>query len=183
MNKILGISGSLRAKSYNTALLHVISDALPDDWTMEIITPIGLPLYNEEIQDEGWPTPMLHLVDKIRTADVVIIATPEYNYSIPGGLKNAIDWISRVPDQPFKNKPVGIVGAAGGRLGTVRAQLHLRQCFQFLEARVMSRPEVLIGTAHQAFSNGALVDPSSRAALQDFIDALVAFNNIYALST
>jgi chromate reductase len=105
----------------------------------------------------------------------VIIATPEYNYSIPGGLKNAIDWISRLPEQPFKGKRVGIMGAGSGRLGTVRAQAHLRQCFQFLDAKVLNRPEVFVGFASQVFNQGRLMDDATIAALQAFIAAAVGF--------
>lgn len=172
MSRVLGISGSLRTRSYNTALLHTIGELLPDSWTMDVVTPVGLPLYNEEIQKDGWPSAVLSLVDQIRQADIVVVATPEYNYSIPGGLKNAIDWVSRVPDQPFRNKVVGIVGAASGRMGTIRAQMHLRQCFQFLEAKVLSRPEVLIGSAPQAFSDGVLVDQACLTVLQSFVMAI-----------
>lgn len=172
MIKILAISGSLRQQSFNTALLRALQDTAPAQWEVALRIPRGFPVYDEDLQKQGWPEPVTRLEQDIRDANCVVIATPEYNYSIPGGLKNAIDWVSRLPDQPFKGKLVGIMGASSGRLGTIRAQLHLRQCFQFLDARVIGRPEVLIANAAQMFRGGVLTDPASREALYSFIAAL-----------
>lgn len=172
MIRILAISGSLRQQSFNTALLRAMEGMAPAEWSISLRIPRGFPIYDEDLQKQGWPAPVTGLEQDIRDADCVVIATPEYNYSIPGGLKNAIDWVSRVPDQPFKGKLVGIMGASGGRLGAVRAQLHLRQCFQFLDARVINRPEVLVGNAAQMFQDGVLADPASREALGAFISVV-----------
>lgn len=172
MVKVLAISGSLREQSGNTALLRALENRAPAGWSVSLRVPRSFPIYDEDIQKQGWPAPVLELERDIRNADCVVISTPEYNYSIPRGLKNVIDWISRLPDQPFKGKLVGIMGASSGRLGAVRAQLHLRQCFQFLDSRVLSRPEVIIGNIAQAFQNGVLTDPGGREALDAFIAAL-----------
>lgn len=175
MCKVLGISGSLRQVSFNTALLASTKSYLPAPWMMDIALLNDIPVYNEDLQHEGWPTAVTTLAEQIRMADLVLIATPEYNYSIPGGLKNAIDWVSRLPEQPFKGKRVGIMGASSGRLGTVRAQAHLRQCFQFLDAKVLNRPEVFVGFAGQVFNEGRLMDDATITALQAFIAAAVEF--------
>lgn len=174
MSQVLGLSGSLRAGSYNTALLESAGPYLPAHWSFEVVVPRHFPVYEHELQQQGWPSVVTALARQIQRADLVLIATPEYNYSIPGGLKNVIDWISRLPQAPFKNKPVAVLGASSGRLGTVRAQMHLRQCLQFLESRVLSRPEVFVGFAETAFDGGHLVDPGSQAALQAFMAAAVA---------
>lgn len=173
MYQALGISGSLRAASYNTALLESARQYLPSDWNLNVVVPHDFPIYAEEIQQQGWPAAVEDLALRIRSADLLLIATPEYNFSIPGGLKNAIDWISRMPDAPFKGKHVAILGASSGRLGTVRAQMHLRQCLQFLESKVLSRPEVFVGLAGEAFRDTRLVDKPAQDALQSFITAAV----------
>ncbi|MGI9415489.1 MAG: NADPH-dependent FMN reductase, partial [Hyphomicrobiales bacterium] len=131
--KILGIAGSLREKSFNRALLAAARDMAPDGMTIEIGDISAIPLYNEDVRTAGFPDAAMEFGRRISEADGVLIATPEYNYSVPGVLKNAIDWASRLPDQPFKDKPVAIMGAAAGRLGTARAQYHLRQVFVFLD--------------------------------------------------
>src|SRR5690606_7006071 len=117
MIKVLAISGSLREQSYNTALLRTLDSLAPASWDVSLRIPRGFPIYDEDVQKQAWPEPVLALEQDIRDADCVVIATPEYNYSIPGGLKNVIDWGSRLPDQPFKGKLVGIMGASSGRLG------------------------------------------------------------------
>ena len=124
---------------------------------------------------EGFPPPVVALRAAIKAADGLLIATPEYNYSIPGVLKNTIDWASRPPEQPFDGKPIGIIGASGGMLGTARAQYHLRQCFVFLNGYVMNRPEVMIGSAQGKFGpDGSLTDVATR----DFLTAhLAAFRD------
>jgi chromate reductase len=135
---VLGISGSLRRGSYNTRLLETIKAMLPPGMALEIAAFDGLPIYNGDDEDKsGIPPSALDFIGRIRVADAVIIATPEYNFSIPGGLKNAIDWVSRIKQQPFRHKRVGIVGASGGPIGTARSQYHLRQALQALEAYVM----------------------------------------------
>jgi chromate reductase len=171
--RILGISGSLRSGSVNTATLRAAQELAPAGMTIDRFDIASIPLYNEDVRQQGFPAPVEDLRARIKAADGLLIVTPEYNYSIPGVLKNAIDWASRPPEQPFDGKPIGVMGASGGIFGTGRAQYHLRQCFVFLNGLVMNRPEVMIPTAHAKFdANGALTDQPSR----DFIAAhLVAF--------
>lgn len=155
---VVGLCGSLREGSFNAALLRSLPELAPD--RMEI-TPArsiaDIPLYNADLQNgEGFPDGVTALADQIRAADGVVIVTPEYNYSVPGVLKNAIDWISRIPDQPFKNKPVAIQSAAGGLLGGARAQYHLRQIMVFLEADVFNKPEIMVTFASKKFDEKSL---------------------------
>lgn len=170
--KILGISGSLRKESFNTALLHAARELAPDGMSIEIADISAIPLYNEDVREKGYPSPAEALREQIRAADAVLIATPEYNYSIPGVLKNAIDWASRPPEQPFDGKVVGIIGASPGRLGTARAQMHLRQCFVFLNSTVLNKPEVLVGGASNVIEDGKLTDDTTRGFVADLLKGL-----------
>ena len=171
--KILAISGSLRSKSYNTALLRTLQQMAADSMDMEIVTPKGIPVYDgDDEAATGVPQIVQDLVEKIHEADGVLIATPEYNFSIPGGLKNATDWVSRVKNQPFKDKRVAIVGAAGGPLGTARAQYHLRQNMVGLEALTMNKPEMFVGVAPSKFDeNGNFTDEEGRKFFRIWLDA------------
>jgi len=173
--KILGIAGSLRKASFNAAALRACQALAPAGMTIEIFDIASIPLYNEDLRSEGFPPPVVALRAAIKAADGLLFATPEYNYSIPGVLKNAIDWASRPPEQPFDGKPIGIIGASAGVLGTARAQYHLRQCFVFLNGHVMNRPEVMIGGAQNKFAaDGSLTDAPTR----DFMTAhLAAFRD------
>jgi len=138
--------------------------------------PIDLPLYNDDVRERGYPPAASLLGKQIAEADAVLIATPEYNYSIPGVLKNAIDWVSRAPDKPFDGKPVAIMGASTGRFGTVRAQNHLRQAFLFLNANVMNRPAVMVSGAASLFDeDGRLTDTSTREHVAKLLDAFAGF--------
>jgi chromate reductase len=112
-----------------------------------------MPLYNADVQAEGFPKPVTEMADAIRKADGLIFCTPEYNYSVPGVLKNAIDWLSRLEDQPFAGKPVLLQSVSGGALGGARMQYHLRQVMVFVEALVFTRPEVFIGPAASKFDD------------------------------
>ena len=172
--RILGIAGSLRRGSFNAATLRSAQQLAPAGMTIEIFDIAPIPPYNEDVREQGFPAPVEDLRARIKAADGLLIVTPEYNYSIPGVLKNAIDWASRPPEQPFDGKPIGLMGAAGGTLGTARAQYHLRQCFVFLNGYVMNRPEVMIPQAHNKFdAEGKLNDEPTR----DFIVAhLAAFH-------
>ena len=130
--KILGFAGSLRVGSYNKALLRATIDLLPEDVNLEIFEIDGIPLYNQDIEID-MPIKVREFKSKIRAADAILIATPEYNYSVPGVLKNAIDWATRpYGDNAFDGKPVAIISASVGMLGGARAQYHLRQTFVFL---------------------------------------------------
>lgn len=171
--RLLGISGSLRKGSYNTAALRAAQELAPDGVTIDAFDIAPVPLYNEDVRAQGVPAPVEALRAAIKAADGLLIVTPEYNYSIPGVLKNAIDWASRPPEQPFDNKPIAIMGASPGAMGSSRAQYHVRQCFVFLNGLVMNRPEVIISAANTRFdAAGRLTDQATR----DFIAAyLVAF--------
>ena len=169
--RILGIAGSLRRGSFNAATLRAAQEWAPSGVTIDIFDIAPIPLYNEDVRQQGFPAPVEDLRARIKSADGLLIVTPEYNYSIPGVLKNAIDWASRPPDQPFDGKPIGVMGASVGTHGTSRAQYHLRQCFVFLNGLVMNQPEVMIPTAQNQFdASGKLTDPVTR----DFITAHLA---------
>lgn len=174
--KILGFAGSLRKDSYNRALLRAAAEMLPDDVELEIFDLEGLPLFNQDLESE--PTEKVkEFKAKIRAADGILIATPEYNYSIPGVLKNAIDIASRpYGGNAFNSKPLGIMGASIGNLGTARAQYHLRQSCVFLNMPVMNQPEIMVSIAQDKFDeNGKLVDKETRNRLSEFIQAFTAW--------
>lgn len=169
--RVLGIAGSLRQGSYNRAALRAAQELAPQGMQIESFDIAPIPLYNEDVRQNGYPPPVEDFRARIKAADGLLIVTPEYNYSIPGVLKNAIDWASRPPEQPFDGKPVGLMGASMGAMGSGRAQYHLRQCCVFLNALVMNRPEVMIPQAHNKFdASGALTDQPTR----DFIAAHLA---------
>jgi chromate reductase len=171
---LLGICGSTRKASLNAALLRTVAEELPTDATLQLFDGLGqLPIFNSDLAE---PPGVLALKGAIAAADGVIFAVPEYNYSIPGGLKNALDWISRPPaTSPMRGKPIGLVGAATGMSGTIRAQLHLRQMLVYSDSPCMNQPEVLIPRAHERFADGKLMDESTRELLQRFGTAFVAF--------
>ncbi|HEX3760209.1 MAG TPA: NAD(P)H-dependent oxidoreductase [Kofleriaceae bacterium] len=171
---LLGICGSLRKQSLNRALLVAVRDALPADVQMALHDDLDLPIFNNDLED---PPGVVRLKTAIAAADGVVFSVPEYNYSIPGGLKNALDWVSRPPDlSPLRRKPVGMVGAASGMSGTIRAQAHLRQVLLYSDSPCLSQPEVLIPRARERFdADGRLADPSTRVLLEVFAAALVAF--------
>jgi len=171
--KVVGISGSLRKGSFNTTLMHAARELAPQGMTSDIADIAGIPPYNAGMQAKGFPDAVTTLAEAIRAADGVLIATPEYNYSVPGVLKNALDWVSRVPEQPFDGMTVAIMGASPGRLGTARAQYHLRQMFVFLNARVLNRPEVFVAAAHEQIGeDGRLADEPTRGIIADLLAAL-----------
>jgi chromate reductase len=171
--KILGISGSLRESSFNTALLRTAQQLAPAGMEIEIADLTRIPPYNEDVYAKGFPGAVQAFRGQIAAADGLLIATPEYNYSYSGVLKNAIDWASRPPEQPFDDKAVAVMGASAGRLGTVRAQYHLRQVFIFLNGHVVNKPEVMVGAAGLAFDeNGALRDDGTRDLIGQLLLAL-----------
>jgi chromate reductase, NAD(P)H dehydrogenase (quinone) len=174
---VLGISGSLRAGSFNTATLRAAQALAPDGMTIEMADISAFPVYNEDVYQKGFPPPVETLREQIRRADAVLLVTPEYNYSVAAPMKNAIDWVSRPPlPQPFDSKPVAIMGASGGRLGTARAQYHLRQVMVFLNAHVLNKPEVMIGPAGSAFDKeGNLTDEATRNIIRQQLEALAAW--------
>ncbi len=171
--KIIAISGSLREGSFNTKLLHCARKLASEDLTLEVVRLNDIPLYNGDHDTaDSKPEAVLQLAEKLRQAEGILICTPEYNYSISGVLKNAIDWLSRVDGQPFNGKPVGIMGAAAGQIGTARAQYHLRQVLVGLNPRVMSRPEFFMGAVHTKFDDdGNLSDADSEKFLKSYLAA------------
>ena len=150
---VITIVGSLRKGSYNAALARQLPKWAPEGMTITAAPDWSdLPIYNADDQNStGFPATATKLADAIRAADGVIFVTPEYNYGIPGGLKNAIDWVSRIKDQPFKEKPVAIQSATGGPMGGGRMQYHLRQAMVFLNAFTFGTPEIFVGLAHTKF--------------------------------
>lgn len=173
---ILGIPGSSRKGSYNRAALRAAQELAPETAKIEVFEIDGFPVFNQD--DEGnVPAKVTHFKSKIRAADAILFSTPEYNYGIPGALKNAIDWASRpYGDSAWEGKPVALMGASGGPMGTVRAQNQLRQCFVFLNMYPVNRPEVLIGTAHKSFDEqGNLTNEQSRKLIRQLIENLVAW--------
>lgn len=173
--RILGIPGSLRAGSYNRALLRAAAEVLPAGVSLDIFPLNDIPPYNADAQAQGDPEAVVELKRRLEAADAVLIATPEYNYSIPGVLKNAIDWASRPPKTcPFRKKPVGIIGASSGESGTMRGQLAIRQVFVYLDSYVMAQPELRVTNAGQRFDEkGALVDEELRERLRAYVAALI----------
>lgn len=170
---VVGISGSLRQKSFNSALLRAAVSLVPAGMSITTASFAAFPVYSADVQAVGIPEPVNTLGKQIRQADAVLIVSPEYNYSIPGGLKNAIDWISRLEKQPFDGKLIAIMGASPGRLGTVRMQYHLRQCFVFLNGIVLNKPEVMVGGAGSVFDDtGNLTDEPTRKIVRDLLTAL-----------
>ena len=164
--KFLSICGSLRRGSYNAAVQRALPALAPNDVEITAVPWLGdFPLYNWDVQQEdGFPEPVKRLERMIRESDGVIFNTPEYNYSIPGVLKNAIDWVSRLPDQPFRNKPVLLQSASISLLGGVRAQIHLRLVMVFVEAIVFDKPEVMVAQAMDRVdeTTGELTDEPTR---------------------
>jgi len=170
---VLGISGSLRKSSYNTALLTAASELLPEDMTLETCDLSPIPLYNEDVRSLGYPKAVKEFRDRIAASDALLIATPEYNYSIPGVLKNAIDWASRPPDYPLDGKPAAIMGASTGSFGTVRAQMHLRHVCVGCNMLPLNDPEVLMMRAQEKFdARGRLTDETTRGLVRDLLVAL-----------
>lgn len=158
------LCGSLRRASHNAAIARALPGLAPEGMATRPLGSIGdFPIYNADIQAEGFPAPVTAMAEAIRAADGVIIVTPEYNYSIPGGLKNAIDWLSRLPQQPFEGKPLAIQSASMSLFGGARAQYHLRQALVFLDARILNRPEVMVAQAQNRISEaGELTDAGTR---------------------
>ena len=168
---ILAITGALRKDSYNTQLLKAVQELASKDMEIELVTLHGIPLYDGDEEDKhGVPAIVKALQEKVRQADGIIIATPEYNFSVPGVLKNATDWLSR-SGNPFKWKRVGVMGASQGPVGTARAQYHLRQNLNGLEAIVMPKPEIFVATADKKFVNGQLTDEDTKKVIKTWLAA------------
>ena len=175
---ILGLCGSLRAKSLNLAALKAAGEQMPEGMTMTIANYSELPIYNQDIQDQGWPAVVTRLRDQIAAADGLLIASPEYNWSVGAPLKNLIDWLSRLKDQPFPNKPAAILSCTGGPVGGVRGQLDLRRILIGLGTQLLVKPEVFIGSSASKFSpEGKLTDEVTRKFLTD---QMIAYQDFIA---
>ena len=175
--KVLGICGSLRQGSYNRMALKAAGENLPLGMTIEAFDKLAeIPLYNEDVRAKGFPPAVAELRAKIKAADALLFVTPEYNFSMPGVMKNAIDWASRPPDQPFAGKPAAIMGAGAGMAGTAHAQGDLRRSCVFLDIHPINKPEVRIGQAHTKFdADGGLTDEAARGFIRDMLVALVSW--------
>ncbi len=167
---ILGIAGSLRKGSYNRATLRAAQQLAPEGTQIEIFELDGIPGFNQD-EEQNPPERVAELKARARAADAILFVTPEYNYSIPGVLKNAIDWASRpYGDSAWEGKPVAVIGASIGSIGTARAQYHLRQCFVFLNMHPLNRPEVMISNATEKFDpEGNLTDDTTKEFLRQLI--------------
>ena len=176
---VLMICGSLRKGSFNRALMNTLPGLVPSGMALvEAPSFRGFPLYDADLQaSAGVPADVTALAEAIRAADGVIIISPEYNWSIPGALKNALDWVSRVNDQPFKEKPVAIQSATGGQLGGARMQYHLRMALTFLNAFVFGTPEVFVGSAQTKFDQKTLElkDEPTRKVIAQQLAAFATF--------
>lgn len=173
---ILGFAGSLRRDSYNKALLRAALELVPEDVELEIFDLEGIPFFNQDLEQQP-AAKVKEFKSKIRAADAILIATPEYNYSIPGVLKNAIDCASRpYGDNAFADKPVAIMGASIGMIGTARAQYHLRQCFVFLGCYALNHPEVMVPFAQERIDkDGRVTDQKTKELIKQLIENLVAW--------
>jgi chromate reductase len=170
---IVAISGSLRTKSYNHAALRAAASLAPEGMKVRIVDYSGIPLYNGDLQAQGFPAAAEALRAEIASADGLLIASPEYNFSVSGVLKNAIDWLSRMNPQPFKGKPTAIMSATMGPLGGARSQYDLRKIIGGLEANVLTKPEIFIGACHTRFDEqGTLTDEATKKIIAE---QMVAF--------
>jgi len=174
--KVLGFAGSLREDSYNKMLLNAAIELKPDNVELETFDLEGIPLFNQD-QEEQPPKRVKEFKEKIKAADALFIATPEYNYSVPGVLKNAIDWASRpYGDNVFDEKPVAVMSASEGMLGGARAQYHLRQTLISLNMHPLNRPEVIVSQIDEKIdANGKVVDEKTRKKIGKVLEALVAW--------
>lgn len=173
---ILGIAGSLRRGSYNRGALRAAQELVTDGAKIEIFDLDGIPPFNQD-EEKNPPENVKELKERVRAADGILFSTPEYNYSVPGVLKNAIDWASRpYGDSAWNGKPVAVMGASPSNLGTARAQYHLRQSFVFLNMHPMNGPEVMISNAYERFDEqGNLKDAKTKEAIQKMLQNFVVW--------
>lgn len=175
---ILVICGSLRKGSYNKSIVRAFPSLAPASMKFTDAPSFEeFPIYNADKHEaSGIPARVTVLGDAIRKADAVLIVSPEYNYSIPGGLKNAIDWVSRIKDQPFANKPIALMSASPGQLGGARMQYHLRQSFVFLNGRIFNTPEIFVASAQNRINEqGELTDETTRGFIKKQLEAFEKF--------
>lgn len=173
---VLGFAGSLRKGSYNKAILRAALELSPEDVKLEIFDLEGIPPYNQDL-DHDMPERVKEFKKKIKAADAILIATPEYNYSMPGVLKNAIDWASRPPgDNSFDGKPLAIMSASIAMLAGSRAQYHLRQSCVYINMHPLNRPEVMVPQAQDKVdANGRVTDEKTRQKIRELLESLAAW--------
>jgi chromate reductase len=180
---VLAICGSLRAASYNGGLVRAATALAPPGMTVEIYGDLAtIPPYNADLDTIAPPAPVAALRERINAVDGLLLATPEFNYSIPGVLKNALDWASRVAVgvPALRHKPIAIMGASPGNFGSVRAQLALRQMFLWTDSRVVVKPEVIVFRAHERFDDtGNLSDDATRALIEDLLASLARLIDLH----
>jgi len=171
---ILGIAGSLRKQSFNRRLLRAAQELTPEGARIDIFELDDIPSFNQD-EEGNPPAKVSELKQRVRSADAILFVTPEYNYSVPGVLKNAIDWASRpYGDSAWNGKPVAIMGASVGTIGTARAQYHLRQMFVFLNMYAVNQPEVMLSNAHKHFDEqGKLTDETAKKLIRQLLEELV----------
>ena len=175
--KVLGIVGSVRKESYNRKLMVAAEELMPEGMQLEITGIADIPVYNEDVLEAGPPEAVVNLKERIAGADALLLATPEYNWSIPGPLKNAIDWVSRpINTTPLQGKPLALMGATTGPWGTVRAQLHWRQVFAYTNTYVLPQPQVFVNMCEGKFdAEGKLTDEATRGQVRKLLEALDAW--------
>jgi len=177
--KVLGFAGSLRQASFNRALLREAVEMAPPSMTIETYDLAGIPEYNDDVREKGYPAPVQKFRAAIAAADALLMVTPEYNYSIPGVLKNAIDWASRPPDQPLAQKPIALMSASQSLLGGARAQYHLRQVFVFTDSLPVNKPEVFVMLARDKFDPDLkLKDETTKNLVRQLLANLVTWTRL-----
>jgi len=176
---VISICGSLRKGSYNRMVMNLLPGYAPEGMKIKEAPPFSeFPLYNADFENSsGFPAPVQKLAEAVRAADGVIFVSPEYNFSIPGGLKNAIDWVSRLPSQPFAGKPIALQSAAAGILGGGRMQYELRRCMIFLDALTLNKPEIFIGNCSQRIDEktGQIKDEQTVGFIEQQLAAFAKF--------
>jgi chromate reductase len=170
---VLGICGSLRQGSFNAMALRAAQKLAPAGVTVSIADISRIPFYNDDVRVAGEPAPVAELKAQVRAADALLLVSPEYNFSVPGVLKNTLDWMSRPPAPPFDGKPVAIMGASGGPLGTARGQYDLRKILVYMNTFTVNKPEVFIGNAQTKFNaQGELADEATAKFITDLLVSL-----------
>lgn len=171
--RVVGLCGSLRPDSYNLAVLEEAGRQMPVGMQLDIVPWAHVPIYGANEQEDDWPIAVIELEKALAHADAVLIACPEYNFGIPGGFKNALDWLSRLSAPPFRGRPVALLGASTGPLGTARVQYELRRVLHCMDAHVLAKPEIFVGNAKAKFdAAGRLTDDITRAFVKDQMQAL-----------
>jgi chromate reductase len=171
--KILGLCGSLRRGSYNRELLRVAGEVAPEGTRIDVADISTIPPYDDDVRSSGYPAPVAALRAAVKAADALLIATPEYNYSVPGVLKNALDWASRPPDPPFQGKAAAVMSTSIGNFGGMRAQYHLRQIGVYMDLHFVNKPEVIIPLARERFdAEGRLTWAPGRDLIQQLVLSL-----------